>query len=128
MLLGLGGVLKTIGRRSLAYRRSHAARQSVHTMLAALAGIAVGELVRWLAAAQQSNVWMVRGTILFSASGLMIIIGLLYMVGNAWWIRADLRRPPPVLDQLLLPNLPRDTRVPGVEDDGDEGKENAELP
>ena len=40
------------------------------------------------------------------AGVLMVVIGLAYMVLNAWWIRSAIRRPPPTLEQLLTPEPP----------------------
>ena len=43
---------------------------------------------------------------------LMLVIGASYLLVNAWWIRAALRKPPPMMDQILLPPLPdADTRL-----------------
>jgi hypothetical protein len=50
----------------------------------------------------------------------MAVIGLAYLVINAWWIRQSLRQPPPSLGELVLPVLPPDTHVPGTEPEEDD--------
>jgi len=46
----------------------------------------------------------------------MVLIGLAYLVVNAWSIRRALRRPPPALDEVLLPRIPNETWLPDRED------------
>ena len=41
------------------------------------------------------------GTVVTSISALMVMIGLFYLVANAWWIRKALRCPPPRLEEVL---------------------------
>lgn len=116
-LIGLRGILNVIGQRSREYRRSRGSRQSVELIIAAvvvgLAAMGVQYLVgraalprRWLMPAQAAA-WV---------SNFMIVIGLAYMVLNAWWIRRALRRPPPPLDQVLALQLPPDTWIPDREE------------
>jgi hypothetical protein len=57
------------------------------------------------------------GTVVVWITTLMLLIGMLYLVVNTWWIRRSLRKPPPPLDELLLPKLPGDTTIPGLEAD-----------
>ena len=49
-------------------------------------------------------------------STLMVVIGLGYLVLNAWWIRRTLCRPPPPLDELLMPKLAVGTVIPDREE------------
>jgi hypothetical protein len=108
-LVGIGGVLETIGQRSLAYRRSHAARQGVQAMIAAVVGSALGVAARAMAPHVDAPLLESGGTVLLRVSVLMIVIGLAYMVLNAWWIRTAIRRPAPSIEQLLAPALPDPT-------------------
>jgi hypothetical protein len=104
VLLGTDGVLRTIGRRSRIYRQSHAARQQVLAMIAAVAGAAIGVAARGLVRLVDGPAWIASsGTVLLWVSTLMAVIGLLYMLLNAWWIRAALCSPAPLLRDLLSP-------------------------
>jgi hypothetical protein len=119
-LLGLGGILRTIGRRSRAYRRSRAGRQSVYAMIAAVGGAGIGLVLRagwdrWGLPADLRSL----ATVAVAVCALMAAIGLPYLGLNAWWIRTALRRPPPTLDELLLPSMPADARLPMADEDED---------
>lgn len=102
VLLGLAGVLRTIGRRSRAYRQSHATRQGAIAMIAAVVGLGVGQGLQ-LASIRLGGLETVAalGAVVRSVCGLMALIGLGYMEVNAWWIRRALRKPPPRLAELL---------------------------
>jgi hypothetical protein len=116
-LIGLRGVLGVIGRRSREYRKSRGGRQGVEALIAAVALGLIGAAVRQLAVTKFiPGDWLFIGSVIFWASTFMLVIGLGYMVVNAWWIRMALRRPPPPMDQVLLPILPPDTRIPDHED------------
>ena len=116
-LLGLRGVLGVIGRRSREYRRSRGGRQGVEAMLAAIAGGLIGASIRHMAIVRFIPMnWRFMGAVVLWTSTLMVAIGLIYMVVNAWWIRQALRKPPPPMDQVVLPPLPADTWIPDRED------------
>lgn len=103
-LSGLGGVLREIGLRSRVYRRARGGRQQIQPMLAAVVGVAVGVLVQAIAPAiPRTRSIEGLGEVVIAVSMLMLIIGMLYLLLNAWWIRAALRQPPPPMDAILGP-------------------------
>ncbi len=109
ILLGLRGVLGVIGQRSFAYRSSQSGRQSVGTMLAALVAGLVGELiieiVRFLPVTTLTHQVASRmnavGAVVIWVCIVMLLIGLAYLVMNAWWVRQAIRRPFRTLDDVL---------------------------
>jgi hypothetical protein len=103
-LIGLRGMLGVIGLRSREYRTARGGRQGIQAMVAAVIAAAAGQLTRLIAGSTTGGVEAVTiGTVITSISTLMLLIGLAYLVVNAWWIRRSLRRPPPRLDQILRP-------------------------
>lgn len=116
-LIGLRGVFNVIGYRSREYRRSQGGRQSVELIIAAIATGFAGATLYYLC---RMNLlprdWTSIMRTLVWASHFMVLIGLTYLVMNAWWIRRSLRKPPPPLDQVLAPNLPPDTWIPDREE------------
>ena len=100
-LLGLRGILKTIGLRSREYRTASGGRQSIRAMVAATIGAACGHALRLLALPTGIASLAPLGTVVTSISALMVMIGLFYLVANAWWIRKALRCPPPRLEEVL---------------------------
>jgi hypothetical protein len=117
-LIGLRGVLGVIGRRSREYRRSRSGRQGVEALTAAIAGTLMGATVYYLSQWRilSRDVGMMIGSVIFWISMFMLLIGLVYMVINAWWIRQALRKPPPPMDEVLLPVMPPDTWIPDREE------------
>ncbi len=77
-------------------------------MVAAIIGIALGQVIRltWELTGRGGGLLTV-GMVISSISAFMLLIGLFYLVVNAWWIRRSLRRPPPSLDQILGPVEPK---------------------
>lgn len=98
---GVQQVLAAIGARSRAYRTSQGGRQSIHAMLAALIVIVMGEIIRLLSDFAEYEFGELVGGLLVVSSSLMLVIGLAYLVLNAWWIRRDLRRPPPRWSEVV---------------------------
>lgn len=120
-LIGLRGVLGIIGVRSREYRRSRGSRQSVELIIIAIGAgwfAALAHYCTWLTwfPGQWRNDARMLATIVLWMSMFMVVVGLSYVVLNAWWIRRALRRPPPPTDQLLIPPLPPDTWIPDRED------------
>ncbi len=116
MLWGMRGVFADVGQRSRAYRTSESGRQSMGAMLATLAAMLVGRALQVLGESVQpaaSTGWLElvarTGATLLWIGGLMLIIGLGYLVMNAWWVRKALYRPSPWYGQLLMPPLPQQT-------------------
>jgi hypothetical protein len=100
-LLGLRGILKTIGLRSREYRTASGGRQGIRAMVAATIGAACGHTLLLLASPTGIETLAAMGTVVTAISALMVMIGLLYLVANAWWIRKALRCPPPRLEDVL---------------------------
>jgi len=61
------------------------------------------EVLRLLADAMNLDALATLGVVATSICTLMVVIGLLYLVVNAWWIRRSLRCPPPRLEEILGP-------------------------
>ena len=115
-LIGLGGLLRDIGLRSREYRTARGGRQGTLAMVGALAGVAIGGLLRVLGHALADErqvitlgrqvigvrrVLVTAGTVVATISVLMLVIGLAYLTVNVWWIRRALRRPSPRLGEIL---------------------------
>jgi hypothetical protein len=120
-LFGLRGVFHLIGQRSREYRRLLGSRQSVELIILAIGGAVLGRLIAYLAVFEWFPAsWRVSvqtlGSVILSASMFMVLIGLAYLVMNAWWIRQALRSPPPAIDEVLLPRMPNDTWAMDRED------------
>jgi len=109
---GLRNVLETIGQRSVAYRKAQGGRQGFESMIVAVLAGAVSLTVRRLGvdgivpAAVRST-----GTLVFLVCCLMLLVGLAYLVMNAWWIRREIRAPRPGLDEALREPLPDQTVI-----------------
>jgi hypothetical protein len=113
-MFGLRGVFHLIGERSREYRRMKSHRQSVELMMLAVVGATIGNLAVHLSRTHStihSIAWVMLAMSMF-----MLVIGLAYLVANAWWIRQALLSPPPALDEVLLPRMPNDTWLPDRED------------
>jgi hypothetical protein len=120
-LMGLRGVFRVIGLRSREYRRSQGGRQSVELLIFAISVGWVAELVHystrlgWFPGTWRADA-RVLATVVMWICSMMVLIGLGYLVVNAWWIRRSLRKPPPAFDQVLVPHLPPDTWIPDREE------------
>ncbi len=120
-LYGLRGVFRVIGQRSREYRRMRGGRQSIELIIPAVLGAMIGVLTihlarfEWFPGGWRYGV-QTTGRVLAGVSLFMTLIGMGYLVANACSIRAALRRPPPALDQVLMPRMPNETWVPDRED------------
>jgi hypothetical protein len=101
LMFGLRDVLRVIGERSREYRSARGGRQRIRDMIAATIAIGLGQLLRLIGILLEVAVLSTFGTIMIWISTLMLVIGLGYLVVNAWWIRRSLRQPPPTLRVLL---------------------------
>jgi hypothetical protein len=108
-MFGARGILGIIGQRSREYRTSRGGRQGLEAMIAAIGAAAVGRLLRHLAdtGVLPMSVLTMGNMIIWISTGLALV-GMVYLVINAWWIRRSLRRPPPTIDELLVPSSPDD--------------------
>lgn len=116
-LMGLRSVFNVIGQRSREYRRSQGGRQNLELVIAALVAGFLAAMLHYFARMQWlPRMWINLSRMAMWASHFMVLIGLAYMLVNAWWIRQALRKPPPAVDQVLAPNLPPDTWIPDREE------------
>lgn len=98
-LLGLKRLVPRLGQRSRAFRQAMGSRQRVNDLIAALAAASCGRL---LMVARAESLQVVGRIVLFVALA-MVVLGLGYLVRNAWWIRQALVAPPPGVAELLRP-------------------------
>ena len=94
-------VLRTIGARSRAYRTAQGGRQGAQAMIAAVVVAVVGQVIGILAASSGRHSLAQWAGFATWAAMIMLLIGLSYLLANAWWIRRSLRQPPPTLAELL---------------------------
>lgn len=99
--MGLRGLLMIIGLRSRAYRTARGGRQSIDALVAAIVAGAAGNLINAAGVWKENDLIAAIGATIFGASVLLLLLGLVYLLVNCWWIRAALRRPPPKLGELL---------------------------
>lgn len=130
--IGLQGVLRVIGQRSREYRTAREGRQSVQGMAAVLVFLALAGLLKFIPETfwpGRQGFWPNLSDVLVAIGYLMLVIGMAYLLVNAWWIRRALRKRPPTLDELLLPNLPADTTIEtsGGTDEPEQADEAAET-
>jgi len=119
-LIGLRGAFEVIGHRSREYRRSQGGRQSLELIIAAIAVGVLAAALKYLSVDAIPANWRDNartiGQIVLWISNFMVLIGLAYLVVNAWWIRRSLHRPPPPLDQILAPRLSQASWIPDQEE------------
>lgn len=121
LMVALRRVLRVVGERSREFRTSRGGRQRIREMIAAVLGIGIGLILDLAGTAVPSRSWplvhedpvtgirvaygqdtiQLIGITMIWVSAIMLVIGLSYLVVNAWWIRRSLRRPPPTLRELV---------------------------
>ncbi len=99
--LALRATVRVIGERSRQYRTGRGARQGFREMAAAVGGVAIGQVVHALGSAAGVQLLGFVGLLLAWVSAGMLLVGLVYMVVNAAWIRHALVSPPPTMAELL---------------------------
>ncbi len=101
-LLGLRGLLKAIGQRSRSYRRLKGGRQSIDVLMAAqVARVSSILLILYAELGVPQPDLRDFGRVIMVATALLMIIGLIYLVGNVWLIRQSLVRPPAGLNEIV---------------------------
>ena len=100
-LLGLRGILELVGLRSRAYRDAKGGRQSIDALVGAILAGAAGNLGSAIGLWQGWPWLEAVGQTLFGVSAGLLLLGLVYLVVNCWWIRTSLRKPPPRLEELV---------------------------
>lgn len=111
ILFGLKGILKAIGQRSREYRTARGGRQGIRAMMAAMFAAITGETIKAVAVGlgRFSTVETLAMVVTWM-SVLMLLIGLVYLIVNGWWIRKALCKPPPKLRTILSPRADWDVR------------------
>lgn len=100
-MLGFRGLLELVGLRSRAYRTAKGGRQSIDALIGAILAGAVGNLIGAVGLWQRIDWLETIGQTLFGASAALLLLGLVYLIVNCWWIRSSLRKPPPRLEELV---------------------------
>jgi hypothetical protein len=107
-MLGVRDVMGLIGERSRQYRTARGGRQRAGDMIAAATGAAAGDGLVAIGMMAE-RLWLETiGMIVLWICGLMLTVGLAYLVANAAWIRGALRREPAdlalIVGRDLLPH------------------------
>lgn len=100
-LTGTGGILRVIGERSRTYREAKGARQGIKAMNLATICIGIGGMFGMISSLLRIEWLNYPSIFIVVSSTLMVVIGLAYLVVNAWWIRSAIRRPPLRISQLI---------------------------
>jgi hypothetical protein len=100
-LIGMRRVLVEAGQRCRLFRTSTIDRQRIAPLVLAslLAMLLLGAWV--LAISMRADTAVLILASLWAAVSALLALGLGYLFVNAWWIRKDLRSPPPKLSALL---------------------------
>ena len=108
LLLGLRSFFGEMGRRSREFRTATTKRQKVLDVLWASLFWCMGEVLQLVGAANGLPTLVTFGTVVRVISGLLVVIGLVYLLMNLLWISGSLASPPPKLRVLLSP--PRESK------------------
>lgn len=98
---GLARIIRIIGQRSREYRTSKIGRQHVRDMVIVILVITTAEIVETLALGFNRPRLHAAATIIAWTSTLMLLIGQVYLLANAWWIRSAIARPIPHVRDLV---------------------------
>jgi hypothetical protein len=99
IFVGLRRLVPRLGQRSRAFRQAQGSRQRMNDLLIALAVLVGGRLLLVWVPADSNLATLARIIIVLCIA--LIIIGLLYVLRNTWWIRHALVAPPPLVTDLL---------------------------
>ncbi|MCA9297364.1 MAG: hypothetical protein KC983_12625, partial [Phycisphaerales bacterium] len=112
ILLGLRNVFGAIGQRSVAYRRAKGGRQGLESLIVAILAGTIGSILSILAGHDiVPSPIGATGSVVKWVCVLMVLIGLGYLMVNAWWIRQEIRAPRPGLDDVCKVPLPDQTVI-----------------
>jgi hypothetical protein len=118
-MIGVRDVMGLIGERSRQYRTARGGRQRAGDMIAAAAGAAAGDGLVAIGMMTE-RLWIETiGMIVLWICGLMLTVGLAYLVVNAAWIRRALRREPTDLAWIVGRDILPDGRRAGPPPGGD---------
>jgi hypothetical protein len=97
--VGFRRLIPRIGQRSREFRFAQGSRQRMNDLLAALIFVVIGRICVFVSS-HDSNL-ATLGLIIMVLCMTLVLVGLLYLVRNTYWIRSALCSPPPSLSQLL---------------------------
>ncbi len=109
---GFGQIVRIVGQRSREYRTSSIGRQRLRDMMAVILIFGAASLLAAAGDLFGQSMISRLATLIIWISVLMLLIGQVYLVVNAWWIRKAIHRPIPRLSDLIE-MLPAD---PGPDD------------
>ena len=101
VLLGIRSFFGELGRRSREFRTATSKRQKVIDVLVAMGIWVVGALLQLIGAIERQSALVTLGTVVRFISGLLVVIGIVYLMMNLLWIARALASPPPRLTSLL---------------------------
>ena len=99
---GLRRLVPRLGQRSREFRLAQSSRQRMSDLLAALVFIVIGRSC--ISISEHDSNLATLGTIMMVLCISLILVGLLYLIRNTYWIRSALCSPPPSLQELLRSN------------------------
>jgi len=99
---GLRRLVPRLGQRSRKFRLAQSSRQRMSDLLAALVFVVIGRT--GISIAEHDSNLATLGTIMMVLCITLILVGLLYLIRNTFWIRSALCSPPPTLQELLRLN------------------------
>ena len=101
VLLGIRSFFGELGRRSREFRTATSKRQKVIDVLLAMGIWLLGVLLQLIGAIERQPALVTLGTVVRFISGLLVVIGIAYLMMNLLWIARALASPPPRLASLL---------------------------
>ena len=99
---GLRRLVPRLGQRSREFRLAQSSRQRMNDLLAALVFVVIGRT--GISISEHNSNIATLSTIMMVICITLILVGLLYLIRNTFWIRSALCTPPPTLQELLRLN------------------------
>ena len=99
---GLRRHVPWLGQRSREFRLAQGSRQRMNDLLAALVFVVIGRTS--ISISQHDSNFATLGMIIMVLCITLILVGLLYLIRNTFWIRSALCSPPPSLQEILRSN------------------------
>jgi len=96
---GLRRLVPRLGQRSREFRLAQGSRQRMNDLLAALVFVVIGRTC--ISVSELDSNIATLGMILMVLCITLVLVGLLYLIRNTYWIRSALCSPPPTLQELL---------------------------
>ena len=100
--IGLRRLVPRLGQRSREFRLAQGSRQRMNDLLAALVFVVIGRTS--ISISQHDSNFATLGMIIMVLCITLILVGLLYLIRNTFWIRSAICSPPPSLQEILRSN------------------------